>query len=157
MFIDRLMDKEVLLHIHVYSEILFTHKKKCIWISSNEVDEPAVYHTDWSKSEREKQYINAYTWNLERPYWWTYLQGSNGDTDLWEIRLVDTVEEGEGGMNWNIYITIYKIDSNGNWLYDARSSNLVFCDNVEGWNGTGGGRVVQEGKYVYLWLIHVDV
>ena len=31
------------------------------------------------------------------------------------------------------------------------------CDNLEGWNGVGGGRGVQEGTYVYLWLIHVDV
>ena len=31
------------------------------------------------KSEREKQiiYINAYIWNLERWYWWAYLQSSN--------------------------------------------------------------------------------
>ena len=34
-------------------------------------------------------YIKAYMWNLERWYWWTYLQGSNGDTDK-ESRLVDT-------------------------------------------------------------------
>ena len=28
---------------------------------------------------------------------------------------------------------------------DAGSSNLVLCDNVEGWDGVGGGREVQEG------------
>ena len=43
-------------------------------------------------------------------------------------------------------------------LYDARSSNPVFCDNLDGWNGIGGGKEVQEREtYVYLWLIHVDV
>ena len=32
------------------------------------------------------------------------------------------------------------------------------CDNLEGWDGVGGGREVLEGgSYVYLWLIHVDV
>ena len=36
----------------------------------------------------------------------------------------------------------------------AGSSNPVLCNNVEGWDGVGGGR---EGTYVYLWLIHVDV
>ena len=61
-----------------------SHKKECTWISSNEIDEPGAYHTGWSKSEREKQisYVNIYIWNLERWYWWTYLQGSNGDTDI---------------------------------------------------------------------------
>ena len=53
-----------------------------------EVDEPKGCYTEWSESEREKQIldINAYIWNLERWYWWTYLQGSNGDTkrtDFW--------------------------------------------------------------------------
>ena len=34
---------------------------------------------------------------------------------------------------------------------------MGLCDNLEGWNGVGGGRQVQEGTYVYLRLIHVDV
>ena len=35
---------------------------------------------------------------------------------------------------------------------------LGLCDNLEEWGGVGGGREVQEeGTYVYLWLIHVDV
>ena len=57
--------------------------------------------TESEMSEREKQisYINTYIWNPERRYWWTYLQGSNEDTDT-EKRLVRTVgEEGEGGTN----------------------------------------------------------
>ena len=45
------------------------------------MDEPRDYSAQWSKSEREKQilYINAYIWNLERWYWWTYLQGISGE------------------------------------------------------------------------------
>ena len=64
------------------------------------MDEPWAYYIEWSKSEREKQisYFNAYLCNLERQYWWTYLQGSNGDADI-ENRLVDTVHEGYGGTN----------------------------------------------------------
>ena len=36
------------------------------------------------KSEKEKQisYINTYIWNLDKWYWWTYLQGRNGDRDI---------------------------------------------------------------------------
>ena len=52
------------------------------------------------ESEREKQilYIDTYMWNLEKWYWWTYLQGWNRDTDI-ENRLVGTARE-VGGMNW---------------------------------------------------------
>ena len=75
-------------------------KKECIWVSSNEVDEPRAYFTEWSKSERERQilYINAYIWNLEGWYWQSYMQGSKGDTDV-NMRLLDSVED-KGGMIW---------------------------------------------------------
>ena len=48
---NKWMGKEVVVHIH--SGILLNHKKECIWVSSNEVDEPRTYHTEWSESERE--------------------------------------------------------------------------------------------------------
>ena len=32
-----------------------------------------------------------------------------------------------------------------NLLHDAGSSNQVLCDNLEGWDGVGGRREVQEG------------
>ena len=77
-------------------------EKEYVWVSSNEVDEPRAYDTEWSKSEREKQIanINTYIWNLERWYWWTYLQGSDGDTDI-EDGLLDKGQgvKGEGEMN----------------------------------------------------------
>ena len=37
MSLNRWMDKEAV--VHVYSVILLSHKKECIWVSSNEVDE----------------------------------------------------------------------------------------------------------------------
>ena len=84
------MDKEVLVHIH--NGILFSHKKEHLWVSSNEVDEPRAYYTEWSKSERERQilYSNIYICNLdlEKWYWRIYLQSSNGETDI-ENRLMD--------------------------------------------------------------------
>ena len=36
----------------------------------------------------------------------------------------------------------------------AGSSNLVLCNNAEGWDGVGGGREFQRED---LWLIHADV
>ena len=38
----------------MHNEILLSHKKEHIWTSSNEVDEPKAYHTEWSKSERDR-------------------------------------------------------------------------------------------------------
>ena len=43
-------------------------------------------------------------------------------------------------------------------IYNTGSSNSVLCDNLEGWDGMGNGREIQEwGTSVYLWLIHVNV
>ena len=82
------MDKEVVVYIH--NGILLNHKKEHIWVSSDEVDEPGTYYTEWRKSERERKvsYSNTYVWNLEEWYWRTYLQGSSGETDI-EKRLMD--------------------------------------------------------------------
>ena len=86
-------------------------------IKRNEIcsymDGPRDCHTEWSKSEREKQlsYINAYMWNLEELYRWTSLQDRNRDTDV-EKKRMDTKGgkwQGGGGdgMNWEIGIDIY--------------------------------------------------
>ena len=50
---DRWMDKED--EVHIYNGILFSNKKKQIWVAYSEVDEPRASCTEWSKSEREKQ------------------------------------------------------------------------------------------------------
>ena len=41
----------------------------------------------------------------------------------------------------------------------AQETQTGLCINLEGWDGEGGGREVQKGGriYVYLWLIHVEV
>ena len=43
--------------VHVYNGILLSHKKEQNWVICNEVDGPRDYHTEWSKSEREKYHI----------------------------------------------------------------------------------------------------
>ena len=60
------MDKEIVVRIH--NGILLSYKNESIWTSSNEVDETGASYIEWSKSEKETtmQYINAYTWNVER-------------------------------------------------------------------------------------------
>ena len=76
--------------LHIYNGVLLSHKKECIWVSSNEVDEPRTYYTEWSKSERERimLYSNTYIQTLEKWYRRMYLQGSSGETDI-ENRLMD--------------------------------------------------------------------
>ena len=67
--------------VHIHNGVLLSHEKEYMWISSNEVDETGADYTEWNKPERKTpiQYTNAYIWNIERWYWWTYLQGSNVD------------------------------------------------------------------------------
>ena len=50
----RWMDKEVV--VQIYNGILLSYKKERVWVSSNDVDEPRAYYTEWSKSEREDKY-----------------------------------------------------------------------------------------------------
>ena len=47
------MDKEDVAHI--YNGILVSHKKERNWVICSEVDGPRDCHTEWSKSEGEKQ------------------------------------------------------------------------------------------------------
>ena len=96
MSIDRWMDKEVVVCIH--NRILLSHKKDCIWVISDEVNEPRTYYIEWSESERERLilYSDTYIWNLEEWYLRTDLQGSSGETDI-ENRL-RTWGEGRRGL-----------------------------------------------------------
>ena len=104
--------------IHIYNEILFSHKKEWIWVSCSEVNEAGMCYTEWCKSEIEKQilYINTYIQNLEKQYWWTYLQRGNGDADV-ENRLVGTVGEREGGTNWESSLDIYIPHMQNTYIY----------------------------------------
>ena len=53
---------------HIYNGILLSHKKEWNWVICDEVDGLRVCHTEWSKSEREKQipYANIHIWNLKK-------------------------------------------------------------------------------------------
>ena len=83
--------------VYPYNGILLSHKKERNWVIRSEVDGPRDCHTEWSKSEREKQisYINACMWYLEKWYRWAILQGRSWDTDV-ENGHVDT----KGGKLW---------------------------------------------------------
>ena len=58
---------------HIYTmECYSAIKKKWNWVICSEVDGPRVCHTEWSKSEREKQipYANTNIWNLKKKWFW---------------------------------------------------------------------------------------
>ena len=71
---------------------------------------------------------------------------------------MDTVkvwgEEGEGEMyresNIEIYITVHKINNQCEfavWLIELKQG---LCNNLEGWDGKGRGREVQEGRDIRI-------
>jgi len=63
-----------------------------------------------------------------------------------------------GKSNMETYITICKIDSQREFAVGLRKLKQGPCINLEGWDGEGDRREVQnEGIYVYLWLIDVEV
>ena len=66
---------------HIHNGILLSHKKECIWVCSDEGDEPRAYYTEWSKSERERQilYFNTYIYGIFLP-WETHEQYENSMT-----------------------------------------------------------------------------
>ena len=104
-------------------------KKEWNWVICRDLGGPRDFHTEWSKSEREKQmsYINTYRWNVEKWYRWSGLQGRNRDTDVENKRMApkraDMGGRGGGGrMNWETGIDIYtliciKQITNKNLLY----------------------------------------
>ena len=65
-------------------------------------------------------------------------------------QILDPMGEGVGGThlksNTDTYTLPYvKQIVNGNLLYDPGSSNPVLCETLEGWDGVGVERKVQEG------------
>ena len=153
MSIDRWVDTEIVAHI--YNGMLLSYKKKereHIWFSTNEVNEPRAYFIQQKMSERERQilYIDTGIWNLERWYWWIYLQGSSGDTDIAD-RLMDTLGEGEGGMNWEKSMETHLLPYVNRWKVDFVvwhiELNSVLCDNLEGWDMEEDRRGIRRGGH----------
>ena len=61
-------------------------------------------------------------------------------------------EEGEiyGKSNMETYITICKIDSQGEFAIWLRKLKQGLCINLEGWDGEGDGREVQKGGDLHI-------
>ena len=50
---NRWMDKEAVVQTVGYYSAM---KRNAIWVSSNEVDEPKDYYTDWSNQKQKNKY-----------------------------------------------------------------------------------------------------
>ena len=81
------------------------------------------------------------------------MRDSRRDTDVLNS-LLDSAEEGEGGMTWENGIETCKllyvklIASPGS-MRETGCSGLVHWDDPEGWDGEGLGRGVQDGEHMY--------
>ena len=70
--------------------------------------------------------------------------------------------EGEGGMIWENGIETCKISymkqiASPGSMHETGCSGLVHWDDLEGWDGEGGGKGFRMGTHVYPWLIHGNV
>ena len=83
------MDEEDV--VHIYNVILLGHKKEQSNAICSNMDGPRDCHTEWSKSDRQRQISHDITsiWNLKKGYKWTYLQNRNRVTDV-EYKLMVT-------------------------------------------------------------------
>lgn len=115
----------------------------------------SVIQSEACQKERNNcSILNAYIWNLEKQYWWTYVQGRN------RRRLVDTAGEEDSGTNWDSSTETHtlpyaKQTTSGKLLGDTgRSTGLQGALWQPGGVGCAGGR---GGIHIYLRLIQVVV
>ena len=92
------MDKEDVMHI--YNGILSSHKKEWNNAICSNMDGPRDYHSEWSKSDRERQisYDHTYVWNLKKKWYKLALQNRNRFTDT-ENKLLVTKWGRRRGIN----------------------------------------------------------
>ena len=80
------------------------------------------------------------------------MQDSKRDTDVLNS-LLDSVGEGKGGIIWENGIETCKIScvkriASPGSMHDTGCSGLLHWDDLEGWDGEGGGKQVQDGEHV---------
>ena len=77
------------------------------------------------------------------------MQNRKRDTDV-QNRLLDSVEEGKGGMfrKNSMYIICSETGHQPRWDAWDKCSGLVHWEDPEGWDGEGGGRGDQDGEHI---------
>ena len=79
---------------------------------------------------------------------------SKRDTDV-KNSLLDSVGEDKGGMIWENIIETHILScvkqiASPHLMHETGCSGLVRWDDLEGWNGEGGGTGDQDGEYMYI-------
>ena len=94
----------------------------------------------------------CYRKNLEKWYWWTYLQGKNGDADIdnghgqgWEEERLRWIET--GALTYRRCCVLRYIAS-GNLCYSAGSS--ARCSMTAWGRGQWRGRLKRKGSCIYM-------
>ena len=89
------------------------------------------------------------------------MRESKRDTGV-KNRLLDSVEEDEGGMIWensieNMYTIISEIDRQSRFHAWGRVLRAGAWDDPERWDGEGGGREGLDGEHIYArgWFMSV--
>ena len=111
MSIDGGMDKVVVVRIYIYNGILLSHKKEWNNAICSNMDGPRDCHTEWSKSDRERQisYDITYMWNLKKMVQMNLVikqklsHRCRKQTNGYQRR------KGKGGINWETGIDIYML------------------------------------------------
>ena len=117
MSIGRWMDKKIV--VHILNGILLSYKKEHIWVSSNEVDEPGAYYTEWSESERkDKSCISMPKYGIQT-VWWSYMRGSKGAAG--ELQYLEA-QQAKCNKARHACITIYISTQNETFRY--KSNNM---------------------------------
>ena len=101
----------------------------------------------WTRLKRRSSSSNR---NLERQYWWTYLQGSRADADT-ETDLCTQLGKERVGRTERVASYTRETDSRWKFAIWHREPSLWY---LEGWDGEGGFN--RQGAYVYLRRLHVD-
>ena len=83
MSINREMDKEDV--VHIYKGLLPIKKNDIVPFAEMWIDLESVIQSEISRKEKKKLLqVNAYMWNLEKWYRWTYLQDRR-NRDTWNL------------------------------------------------------------------------
>ena len=161
MSINRWLDKEEV--VHIYNEKLLSCPQKKKWnnIICSNIDGPRDWHTEWSKSDREREisYDSHYIWNLKRndPKW-TYLQ------NRYRLRTnLQLPEEGWGEgivreFRMDMYTLLYlKWITNKEVLYGTWNSAQCYVAIWVGEEVGGEGIHIHEGQVpsLFTWNYHI--
>ena len=100
------MDKEVV--VYILKGILLSYQKEHIWVSSNKVDEPGAYYTEWIIRNGKKYYILTHIYGILKVVQ-TILHAGQQRRHRRKNRLLGSMGEGKDGMIWENNIESYTL------------------------------------------------